>query len=329
MMKRAVQISVILALCMVLTACGGKQSAAEPAVSPAAPAVSTAPGRQVGERYEGTIMLEGMEETVRYEHIRSDTVGIEMGYDYENFVRQSEAGRERIISRWDDPNNPQYYLELTYRPENAETAAASIAEELSKEYKISRNDAFMLDSAGSCIRIDASEVKGGGYMPDLLQMAYIIPASDGCRVALQHYYIEGAEGFGARFRNMMHTLTVIDRQEAPKDSALSLAGRWQTASMAAAADGSVQPEYYVWFTESEIVYGHVTDGQSAFDHADPIIKLSETAGGVLVQAKSSNGVQYSYQTCESDPAVLEYYETWREEDFPQAYRAGASLSKSG
>ena len=43
--------------------------------------------RQVGERFEGTIILEGMDETVKYEHIRNDTLGFERDYDYENFGR--------------------------------------------------------------------------------------------------------------------------------------------------------------------------------------------------------------------------------------------------
>ena len=61
-----------------------------------------------------------------------------------------------------------------------------------------------------CIRIDASADVGGLTMPDQLQMVYIIPAADGCRIATAHYYIVGAEGFGRRFACMMHTLSVID-----------------------------------------------------------------------------------------------------------------------
>ena len=101
---------------------------------------------------------------------------------------------------------------MRYSAEDAETAAAAICETLSGEYEISRHDSFPLDRAGSCIRIDASEVKGGGYMPDQLQAVYIIPASDGCRIAAAHYAIEGAEGFGRRFHYMMETFSIIDRR---------------------------------------------------------------------------------------------------------------------
>lgn len=166
-------------------------------------------GRQDGERFEEVIILEGMEETVRYEHIRNETAGIEMDYDYESFVRHSESDRECFVSIWDDPENPENYLEVTYSEEDADTVAASVRETLSKDYDIIE-ESYTLDRAGSCIRIDASEVKDGGGTPDLLQMVYIIPAADGCRVATAHYSFESAEGFGRRFSYMMNTLVVVD-----------------------------------------------------------------------------------------------------------------------
>lgn len=71
--------------------------------------------------------------------------------------------------------------------------------------------AFLLFVLGSCIRIDASAEKGGEYMPEYLQKAYIIPAGSGCIVARSHCYITGAEGFGRRIDYMMNTLSVIGR----------------------------------------------------------------------------------------------------------------------
>ena len=182
---------------------------AEHAESPEAEAVT---GRQNGERFEGVIILEGMEETVRYEHVRNDTIGFEMDYDYELFNRQSESDRECFVSCYDDPDNPENYLEVRYNPHNADTIAASISEALSNDYDIGKNDSFMLDRAGRCIRIDASAEKGGMRMPDLLQMVYVITASDGCRVATAHYSIEGAEGFGRRFHYFMNAFSVITSQ---------------------------------------------------------------------------------------------------------------------
>ena len=183
--------------------------APEPSASSAQPAESA---RQDGERFEAVIILEGMEETVRYEHIRNDALGFEMDYDYENFVRRSEADREIFVSRWDDPGNPENYLEVSCNPMDAETVAASISARLSLDYDLNREDSFPLERAGSCIRIDASADVGGLTMPDQLQMVYIVPAADGCRVAAAHYSIEGAEGFGRRFRYFMDTFSAIAAQ---------------------------------------------------------------------------------------------------------------------
>ena len=135
-----------------------------------------------------------------------------MDYDYTRFVRNSEPDRECFVSCYDLADSPENYLEVTYSPETAETVAANIGEELSNEYDILRNDSFTLARAGSCIRIDASNGKGNTGTPDQLQMVYIIPASDGCRVATAHYSWESAEGFGRRFHYFMDTLSVIDAQ---------------------------------------------------------------------------------------------------------------------
>jgi len=223
MKKKAICLLLASAL-FLLAACGGTPNTAEAPDAESLPQITddvngapdgasepdAEPSRQDGERYEGAITLEGMEQTVPYEHIVNQTAGFEMDYDYEKFVRHSEADRERFISIWDDPENPEYFLEVTYSQEDAETVAAAISEELSTDYEITRGS-FELDHAGSSIRISASEVKGGGYTADQMQIVYIIPTDDGCRIATAHYGTDSADLFGARFRAMVSTLSVIDR----------------------------------------------------------------------------------------------------------------------
>ncbi|MBR6029650.1 MAG: SH3 domain-containing protein [Clostridia bacterium] len=165
-------------------------------------------GRQDGERFEAVILLEGMEETVRYEHVRS-ALGFEMDYDYESLERRSEPDRECFLSRYDDPANPENYLEVTFDPADADTAAAALSAALSKEYAVIA-ESVTLEGAGSCIRLDASEAAEGGT-PAQLQAVYIIPAGSGSLIAAAHYTPESAEGFGTRFRNMLNTLTAINK----------------------------------------------------------------------------------------------------------------------
>ena len=225
--KHVSVISLALAMLLLVTMLGGcgKPDAAEEPALPAqtaeaevpaepteAPAAEAETGRRDGERFEAVIILEGMEETVHYEHLRNDSLGFEMDYDYENFLRHSEGDREIFVSCWDDPDQPENYLEVKYSPLDAETLAENIGAVLSNTYEISRDDAFMLEGAGRCIRIDASAEPGGLTMPDQLQMVYIIPAPDGCRIATAHYAIEGSEGFGRRFRYMMDSFSAFAGQ---------------------------------------------------------------------------------------------------------------------
>ena len=184
-------------------AADGTAAAADPAA-----AAESDLALQPGEHFEGTVPLEGTEQTVHYEAIRNDALGFEMGYDYENFVRQSEADCERFISVWDNPDNPEIYLEITHSSDDAETTAASVAETLSAQYNVSRWE-YTLDRAGDCIDLRGELDKEGQMSIWELQMVYIIPADDGCFVAWGHYTQESAEGCGARFRGMMHTFAVL------------------------------------------------------------------------------------------------------------------------
>ena len=165
--------------------------------------------RQIGERFEGTIILEGMDEPVQYEHIGNEALGFEMDYDYENFVRYTEQDSERLISIWDKPDNPEIYIEITRSAENAETTAASIRETLSAEYDASMEQST-LDSAGECIEIRAEVDHNNQMSLWQLQMVYVIPTSDGgSLVVWGHYTVESADGMGARLSGMINSIEVM------------------------------------------------------------------------------------------------------------------------
>ena len=170
--------------------------------------VDPAPIREDGERFEEVIILEGMEETVRYEHIVNEALGFEMDYDYESFERYSDSALECFISVWDGQGNPENFLEVSRRAEDAETAAAAVRAELSQEYELLESTRE-LDRAGECTYIEASVVKGTNQMADQLQMVYIIPAGDGCIVATVHCAAEAAEGFARRFNYMINTISAL------------------------------------------------------------------------------------------------------------------------
>ncbi len=172
------------------------------------PAAET--GRQDGERFEVTVVVEGMEETVRYEHIVNETLGFEMDYDYERLERYSEPERERFISEWEDPDDPWNYLEVKRIDGDAETAAAAVSEDLQERYETLSSEECTLDAAGRCVRFVAADAREEGAPSGSIQTVYVIPAGDGCILAEAHCTIESAEGFGARIAQILNTLSVIE-----------------------------------------------------------------------------------------------------------------------
>lgn len=210
----------LVMLLAALTACGRKNDDAQPPEE-STPPVETAeaaeetaaPERENGERFEDVITIEGMEETIQLEHVINETAGFAMDYDYEGFVRRSEADRERFIWSYDDPEKPENFVEVSYSAENAQTVADTIEKELSESYEVYR-DTTVLSSGCECIRMDASAVAGGANTADVIQAIYVIPAADGCRVARIQYIPEGSDGFGIRLAYLVNTITVMDARSA-------------------------------------------------------------------------------------------------------------------
>ena len=157
----------------------------------------TGTGRKDGERFEDVIMLEGMEETVRYEHVINKKIGFEMDYDYESFERYTEAGSERFISVYDDPKNPESYLEVKFSREDPDSVYELIKSQ-SNGLEITEKESYDF---------------GDFQASDPLQEVFIIPAGDGSLIAAAHYTVEGQEGFGSRFAYIVNTIVVIDREE--------------------------------------------------------------------------------------------------------------------
>ncbi len=168
-------------------------------------------GRADGERFEEIIMLEGMEEPVGYEHAKSDALGFELDFEYDYFVRHSEADREYFVADGEDPADPWNYFEIKYNQANANMAADAMSAVLSDAYDTVESEEYTLDQAGQCICISASGAKDGKAPFGSLQNVYIIPTGEGSLVAEVHCTLESAEGYGSRALYSLNTLSLIGR----------------------------------------------------------------------------------------------------------------------
>ena len=203
-------VAVLMSVCMIVTMLGGCTGDDDSSSHPTE--VESAVGRQNGERFEDVIQLEGMDETVKYEHVRNDTVGFELDYEYESLERRGEPDHEQFISRFDDPEKPDNYLEVTFRSEDVDAVAEDFKADLKKKYdSVITEEQYMLDRAGSCVQISAYQAKKDKAPKDSMQTVYIIPAANGCLIAAAHCTIESAEGFGARFTYMINTISILGR----------------------------------------------------------------------------------------------------------------------
>ena len=170
---------------------------------------TAAAGLRDGDRFEATVILEGMEETVQYEHAVSEAVGFEMDFDFERFYRQTEDGRELFLSLYDGQGTPTNYVEVLRVDFDVPTTAALLTEGLQEEYETIAQESCTLAAAGECQRLNASGAREGAAPEGSLVTIYVIPAGEGSILATVRCTYETAEGFGARMNSMLNTLSVL------------------------------------------------------------------------------------------------------------------------
>ena len=154
-------------------------------------------------------MIEGTEETVRYEHIKNTKAGIELDYDYESFNRVNEGERETFTSVYDDQAAPNNYMYIVADTDDPDTAAGMFGMTLAMDFENVSSEKVTLDKAGDCTVLYANGPKSEVFPSDAVEKVYIIPAPDGCRIARIYCTVESAEGFGVHFAEMLDTLEVI------------------------------------------------------------------------------------------------------------------------
>ena len=119
-----------------------------------------------------------------------------------------------------------------------------------------------------------------------------------------------------------------DQDEVGNGAEEYLAGTWTTASQGYEYYGTMQAMYYVRFDGTDIVYGHMKNGEFVTDHTNMASLIEQLpGGGYIIKAETEDGEKYSYRTAESDMNILGHYSTWNEDEFSDHYHGGSSLSR--
>ena len=119
-----------------------------------------------------------------------------------------------------------------------------------------------------------------------------------------------------------------DKEEDTSEAGEFLAGTWTTVSQGYEYYGTAQAMYYVRFDGTDIVYGHMKDGEFVPDHTDRAGLIEKApGGGYTIKAETEDGNKYTYRSSESDMDILECYSTWNEDEFSDHYHGGSSLSR--
>ena len=119
-----------------------------------------------------------------------------------------------------------------------------------------------------------------------------------------------------------------DKDEVGNGAQEYLAGTWITASQGYEYYGTTQAMYYVRFDGTDIVYGHMKDEEFVPDHTDKASLIAQLpGGGYIIKAETGDGDKYTFRTVQSDMDTLGCYSTWNEDEFPDHYHGGSSISR--
>lgn len=159
-----------------------------------------------GFRFESSIILEGMEEMVQYEHAISLNAGISIDYDYEIFTRRTGESSESFVSVYDDSSHPDNYMSISASPADGDTMKEIIGSYLESLFSNVTAEQTELGPFTGCTRFVADTPLTDEFSRNAVTVQYVIPANDGSRLVELHYTAESAEGFGTRMERMLDTL---------------------------------------------------------------------------------------------------------------------------
>lgn len=221
-MKRIIMI--VLAAVLVVTGVFALCACAEEGQSQTPPEVVTSEGdaepvepddaepqaRADGERFEGTVLIEGSEESVMCEH-KIGSFGYEIDFYYEQFEFSTGEGMDCYQWKNDDMNEmPKNIITISHAGNEAASLANSIADSM-RENGFATVEVNSGELAGmAAYVVSSSGYSGDLYGSDAIINTYVIPidAENSLFVETQ-FTVESEEGVGARMLGMLSTIKLV------------------------------------------------------------------------------------------------------------------------
>lgn len=160
---------------------------------------------------KGIVMLEGMEEEVRYKTYQSE-LGYQMAYDIDRFTVTNDKGIDTFMT---ENSNPELYPYVFINIECKEYSAdqQDIRGVDLSFYDTETGKYLNANSTKDTVKIgtyDAIDFKliDGSEWNSLVKHYYLITTEQNYYVIQTNYYLEAAEGYGARILAMLDTFEI-------------------------------------------------------------------------------------------------------------------------
>lgn len=141
--------------------------------------------------------------------LQQSEMGYVLYYDQERYKVVEGQGADRIVMKEEFVGIPEVYMEISQDPNSsAEELAPNLEQELKKDF--SKVDPVRrVSEPVESLYIHA--IDGGSKADDPIVDYYLVDNGRGGTFIIKlKYFLEAAEGHGARFRNMLKDFTIVD-----------------------------------------------------------------------------------------------------------------------
>lgn len=179
--------------------------------------VKDSEGNNSDATYTSTIELEGMPEEVTYKYYQSP-LGYQISYDMERFTPSIEDTFDIFMAENPDPEIYPYVSfnisrnEYNSGYEGLSTPDLLVANPFGDTTTFTEKD-LDKESENHSVKIGDYEavhymIKEGNEWNSLIKHCYLVPAGNYYYVIQTQYFLEAAEGYGARIEAMLDTFTI-------------------------------------------------------------------------------------------------------------------------